>query len=228
MGKLIGRGPAGGTEYPESDGKPMAETDIHRDVMLDLIERLKARYAGRDDVYVSGNLLVYYAEGNPKKCLAPDCFVAFGVPTGRRRTFQSWAEGTYPAVVFEITSRKTKAEDTGKKFRVYRDVWKVRELYYFDPTCDYLDPALVGYRHARGTLKPIRPTLGRLTSTELGITLEADETRLVLRDEASGAELPLPAEAELIRERGAREAAEARLAAVEARLAEIERRLGRN
>ena len=228
MGKRIGRGPAERITYPESDGKPMAETDIHRDVMLDLIERLKARYAGRDDVYVSGNLLVYFAEGNPKKCLAPDCFVAFGVPAGRRRTFQTWAEGTFPSVVFEVTSRKTKAEDTGKKFRLYRDVWKVRELFYFDPTCDYLDPPLIGYRKTRGTLKSIRPTLGRLTSTELGITLEADETRLVLRDEGSGDDLTLPAEAELIRERTVREAAEARLAAVEARLAEIERRLGGN
>jgi len=228
MGKLIGRGPAERITYPESDGKPMAETDIHRDEMIDLIGRLQARYADRDDVYVSGNLLVYYVEGNPKKCLAPDCFVAFGVPTGRRRTFQTWEEGTFPAVVFEITSRKTKGEDTGKKFRLYRDVWKVRELFYFDPTCDYLDPPLVGYRLVRGTLKPIRPTLGRLTSTELGITLEADETRLVLRDEVSGADLLLPAEAELGRERAARAAAETRLAAVESRLAEIERRLAGN
>ena len=225
MGKLVGRKVV---EYPSSDGKPMAETDIHRDVMLDLIERLKARYADRDDVYVSGNLLVYYVERNPKKCLAPDCFVAFGVPAGRRRTFQTWAEGTFPAVVFEITSRKTKAEDTGKKFRLYRDVWKVRELFYFDPTCDYLDPPLVGYRMARGTLKPIRPTHGRLRSTELGITLEADETRLILREEGSGTELLLPAEVEYGRERSAREAAESRLAAVEARLADIERRLAGN
>ena len=228
MGKVLGRGPAERIEYPESDGKPMAETDIHRDVMLELIERLRARYAGRDDVYVSGNLLVYYVEGQPKKCLAPDCFVAFGVPPGRRRTFQTWAEGAFPSVVFEVTSRKTRAEDTGKKYRLYRDVWKVRELFYFDPTGDYLDPSLVGYRLARGTLKPIRPTHGRLVSTELGITLEADETRLILRDEGTGEGLLLPGEAELSQERAARAAAEARLAAVESRLADIERRLAGN
>ena len=27
--------------YPESDGKPMAETDIHRDLMIDMIDMLK-------------------------------------------------------------------------------------------------------------------------------------------------------------------------------------------
>lgn len=200
MGKLIGRGPAERIEYPESDGKPMAETDIHRDVMFDLIERLKARYADRDDVYVSGNLLVYYVEGKPKKCLSPDCFVVFGVPAGRRRTYKTWEEGAIPAVVFEATSRKTKAEDTGKKFQIYQDVWKVPELFLFDPTQDYLETPLMGYRLGRGGYKPIRPTRGRLTSSELGITLEVNETRLVLRDEPSGLELLRAGEAELLAE----------------------------
>ncbi len=195
MGKLIGH--RAGIEYPESDGKPMAETDIHRDVMFNLIERLKARYADRDDVYVSGNLLVYYTEGKPKKCLSPDCFVVFGVPAGRRRTFKTWEEGAFPSVVFEATSRKTKAEDTGKKFQVYQDVWKVRELFLFDPTQDYLESPLMGYRLARGAFKPIRPTRGRMASTELGITLEVNETRLILRDESTGEELLRSGEAEL-------------------------------
>jgi hypothetical protein len=31
-------------EYPISDGKPMAETDLHRDLMFDLIATLKDRY----------------------------------------------------------------------------------------------------------------------------------------------------------------------------------------
>ena len=98
-------------EYPESDGKPMAETDVHRKVMTDLIDRLIARYAHRDDMYVSGNLLVYYFEGKPEKCLAPDCFVVFGVPAGDRRTYKTWEEGKFPDVVFEITSKKTKKEE---------------------------------------------------------------------------------------------------------------------
>jgi hypothetical protein len=92
MDKLLGREPEEEIDYPDSDGKPMAETDVHRDAMFDLIERLKARYAGRDDVYVSGNLFVYYVEKKPTFCLAPDCFVAFGVPNRRRRTFKTWTE----------------------------------------------------------------------------------------------------------------------------------------
>lgn len=181
-------------EYPESDGKPMAETDIHRDIMVDLIYRLKARYEGQD-VYVSGNLLVYYVEGKPGKCLTPDCFVALGVRPFDRRTFKTWEEGKFPDVVFEITSRKTKREDQGSKLRVYQDVWKVKELFMFDPTEDYLEPSLLGYRLVRGEFKQVKPTGGRITSKELGVTLERDGTRLLLRDVTTGEPVLTRAEA---------------------------------
>ena len=44
-------------EYPTSDGRPMAETTLHRKVMTDLIEGLERRYADVPDVWVGGNLL---------------------------------------------------------------------------------------------------------------------------------------------------------------------------
>ena len=46
-------------EYPSSDGEPMAETPLHRDVMLDLIAMQKAHFAAEPDVYVSGNMMMY-------------------------------------------------------------------------------------------------------------------------------------------------------------------------
>ncbi|MDB5308044.1 MAG: hypothetical protein JWO38_2246 [Gemmataceae bacterium] len=52
-------------EYPSSDGKPMAETDLHRKLMNEVIEVLSGHFAGDPDVYVSGNLLAYYEKGNP-------------------------------------------------------------------------------------------------------------------------------------------------------------------
>ena len=70
-------------EYPSSDGKPMAETPVHRDVMIDAIQILKRRYANRSDVYVSGDMLMYYEEGNPRKSVAPDVFVVAGGEQGR-------------------------------------------------------------------------------------------------------------------------------------------------
>jgi hypothetical protein len=58
-------------EYPESDGQPMGETDLHRDAMFRHIELLKRFFAGQD-VYVSGDLLVYYEQGNNQKFIVPN------------------------------------------------------------------------------------------------------------------------------------------------------------
>jgi len=63
--------------YPETDGKPMAETDRHYRLVTNTRFSLEWHFRQRDDVYVSGNLFVYYEEGNPKKCVAPDVFRCF-------------------------------------------------------------------------------------------------------------------------------------------------------
>lgn len=205
-------------EYPSSDGKPMAETDDHRQAMVDLIARLTAHFAGRQDVYVSGNLLVYYEQGNVNRHLAPDCFVVFGVPNHNRDTFRTWDEGTVPSVVFEITSKTTRREDTRLKRAVYQDVWEVDEYFLFDPLEDYLDPSLQGFRRVRGAFQPIRPAKdGSLTSRRLGLTFSRDGARLSLRDPVTG---------ETIRTNEERRAerAEAELARLKAELAALKKK----
>jgi Uma2 family endonuclease len=104
--------------YPESDGKPMGETDRHRDAMVRHIELLKYHYRGQK-VYVSGDLLVYYEEGNSKKYVVPDAFVVKGIEPGRRRIYRIWMEGKAPDVVIETTSRKTMRKDTVVKPALY-------------------------------------------------------------------------------------------------------------
>lgn len=185
--------------YPESDGQPVAETDTHRDLLFGVVARLKAWFAGDPTVYVSGNLFVYYEEGNPLRVLAPDCFVAFGVGNHNRETYKTWEEGRFPAVVFEFTSRSTMREDLRTKLGIYQNVWKVREYFLFDPFEEYLEPSLLGYRMTRGELRPIKPVNGVLTSKTLGITLRRDGTRLILADAATGAELLTKEEAEVAR-----------------------------
>lgn len=180
--------------YPESDGKPMAETDVHRMVLLDVTERLRARYADRTDVYVSGNLFVYYSKGRPRVCVAPDAFVVFGVPNRTRRTYKVWEEKKYPDVVFEFTSARTQDQDLGNKFEIYQDNWKVKEYFLFDPLEEYLDPPLLGYRMVKGELVPIPPVNGIVASKALGITLSRDGSDLILKDAATGERLLTKAE----------------------------------
>ena len=50
----------------------MAENDAQRDAIMYCIGALKIRFGAREDVYVSGDLLIYYEEGNPEASAAPD------------------------------------------------------------------------------------------------------------------------------------------------------------
>lgn len=63
-------------DYPESDGQPMGETEFHRDEMLDLIAALKDRFLEAADVYMAGNLFLYYVEGDRRAVVCPDVFQA--------------------------------------------------------------------------------------------------------------------------------------------------------
>src|SRR5579862_4559533 len=129
--------------YPVSDGKPMAETDKHRELMLYFIEALIHFLINRTQAYVSGNNFLFYEEGNPKARLSPDCYVVFGIEPRLRDSYKAWEEGgKLPAVVFEFTSRKTQKEDTNKKRDLYEQTLQVPEYFLFDPTGDYLEPRL--------------------------------------------------------------------------------------
>jgi Uma2 family endonuclease len=184
-----------GVDYPTSDGKPLAETQTHGQVLIDLITVLQDRFAVDPNVYVSGNLLLFYEEGNRRKHVSPDVFVAFGVPKLPPRDYYLlWKEGKAPDVVIEITSKTTRREDQTKKRLLYRDVLKGPEYLQFDPTEDYLSPSLQGHRLLDGDYVPIAPVAGRVPSARLGLHLERSGTELRLFDPATGRHLPTRAE----------------------------------
>ena len=195
-------------DYPTSDGKPMAETDWHRDLMLDLIETLKIFYAAQKRVYVSGNLLLFYERGNKRRHISPDVFVVKGVPKHDRPNYLLWQEGKGPSLVIELTSSTTRHEDLNRKFRLYQDILEVKEYFLFDPRQDYLDPSEQGYRLRKGVYQPIRAVNGRLPSQVLGLHLERSGEELRLFNPETGQWLPTPAE-QVVLERQARQQAEA-------------------
>ena len=163
-----------GNGYPTSDGKPMAETDYHRELMSTLIDTLKAYYADDPAVYVSGNLLLFYEEKNKRKHVSPDVFVVPGVPKHLRPNYLLWEEGCGPRFVVELTSSSTRKEDTHKKKTLYQNVLKVREYFLFDPLGDYLKPSMQGWRLVRGVYEEIAEVAGRLPSETTGLHLERD------------------------------------------------------
>lgn len=176
--------------YPTSDGRPMAETDWHRILMSALIQTLEAWYAADPQVYVSGNLLLFYEPGNRRRHVSPDVFVVKGVAKHPRPNYLVWEESKGPDMVIELTSSSTRAEDVKKKFRLYQDVLRVREYFLFDPLGDYLDPPLQGYRLSRGKYGPIRAVKGRLPSKVLGLHLERSGDELRLYDPTAKAWVP--------------------------------------
>lgn len=169
-------------DYPTSDGRPMGETDLHRRIMADAIERLSRYFAGQQ-VYVSGNILLFYEQGSPLRHVSPDVLVTNGLAPGDREQYLLWREGRAPDIVIEITSKSTRREDLRQKFALYRDVLRVREYFLYDPCGDYLSPPLQGYRLAGKTYRPVaRDDDGSLVSVELGLTLKAGDAELVLFD----------------------------------------------
>jgi Uma2 family endonuclease len=193
-------------EYATSDGKPMAETDIHYLLMTALRQTLDHFFADEPTIYVSGNLLMYYVRGNNRKHVAPDVFVVKGVEKKTRLYFKTWEERRTPNTVIEITSKTTRKEDIDTKFVLYRDTLKVKEYFLFDPFGDYLKPdRLRGFRLRKGEYEPIALVDGRMPSKELGLHLERSGDDLRLYDPLKNAWLLTPDErAEQERQRAER------------------------
>jgi len=216
-------------EYPESDGKPLGETDAHRREILAIIAMLEQFFAGHANVYVSGNLMLYYEKGNPSAVISPDVFVIKGVPKKERRTYKLWEEHKPPVAVFEITSRSTRLEDKGTKRELFA-MLRVREYFLFDPLSEYLKPPLQGFRLAGDEFFQIDPDPdGALASQELGLRLLHDGSYLRLIDSATGQPLLRPSELDGARraEAEARRAAEARAQAAEQEVERLRAELAR-
>ncbi len=211
-------------DYPERDGKPLGETDAHRREITQIIEILEDYYQATADVYISGNLMFYYAEGNPRAVVSPDVFVVKGVPKGLRRIYKLWEEGHSPVAVFEITSRSTRREDKNTKRALYATMG-IREYFMFDPLLEYLKPPLQGFRLVGEEYVSIEPEAdGALVSTELGLRLYQEDSFLRLIDLSTGQPLLRPPELNNARraaEEHARGEAAARLAAEERVHAEV-------
>ena len=248
--------PSAAVEYPSGDGKPMAENDAQLAAILYGIGALRVYYRDRTDIYVSGDLLMYYEEGNPRVSVAPDVFVVFGVEARMRMHYLVWEEGKAPDFVLEVASESTWREDLGWKRDLYARLG-VKEYWQYDPTGEYLSPVLQGLRLAGDAyvrqLAVASPDGAlTLTSETLGLELRAQGGEMRFRDPATGQALlshgelaaalrdesaARQAEAAAHREaesradvaavRAGRQAETNALRAAEARIAELEELLGK-
>jgi Uma2 family endonuclease len=174
------------SEYPTGDGKPMAETPFHGEIMFGLRQILQDHFAEDPMVYVSGNLMMYYVKNNKRRHVSPDLFFVRGIPNTDRKCYFVWEEGKGPDVVFEISSKTTTKTDTGTKRLLYQNILRVPEYFLFDPYEEYLSPSLQGYRLLNGVYVPIQPDHGWLFSQELGLRMGRHGLMLRFYDPATG------------------------------------------
>jgi Uma2 family endonuclease len=218
--------------YPDSDGQPL-ESEIHRDLMHELIGAVKWHFRDRPDLYASGNLFIYYEKGNPRKSIGPDFFAVRGVPKHRRRVYKLWEEGKGPELVVELTSPTTYVEDLETKRERYEQLG-VLEYFIFDPLVEpdepHFEPQMRGYRRRGGRFEleePRRLEGGSLSlhSEVLGLDLVGRDDRVGWVDPSSGEPLLVPQKAvEALEEEKRRARAERRRARAEKRRAAAERR----
>ena len=221
-------------DYPDSDGLPMAENEAQFWPILYVGAALDRYFQARDDVYVVGNLLLYYQEGNPRqgdfgKSVSPDLMVVLGAPKHVRSSYRLWEEPKAPDFVLEIASESTYRVDQVRKRAIYADIG-VSEYWQIDPVGSYLRPPLQGFRLVGGRYESIvnvEGAGGALTarSDVLGLALHLNPSaplREVFRfyDPVRGEPLRSLREAEQEREE-----AEAQLGQTEGRLRQTQDQL---
>jgi len=144
----------------------MAETLANKIQMVDLQYSLRGLFArqGRARVAVGGNQFVYYNRHNGRENVSPDVYVVFDVTPPPPPKWQTWVEGKFPDIVFEITSPSTQDVDVSAeprgKLRLYAEQG-AREYYIYDPQQEMI-PVFRGYELREGRMEslPLLPSGG--------------------------------------------------------------------
>ena len=168
MERRIGTAPT--LVYPESDGEPMAETPKHQQVMIDCMDMMRSHFRGVVDVYIAGNMLLYYEEGNPRKSVSPDVFMVRGLSKKELRTYKTWEQPSTLDFVLEVASPSTYTRDFNEKMEIYAKILQVKEYCIYDPYHE-IQPSFVGFRLVGDTYQEIAFVEGRLPCETLGLEL---------------------------------------------------------
>jgi Uma2 family endonuclease len=167
--------PAPEIDYPEDDGKPLAENTRQFRWIMTIQGGIDSLFAHDPNVFVAGDLLWYPVEGDNTTCTAPDVMVVFDRPRGDRRSYQQWHEnGMGPQVVFEILSPGNRGAELMRKYRFYQR-FGVEEYYTYDPD----NGELSGWLRAAEEFREILPMNGWI-SPRLGVRFEHVDGELQL------------------------------------------------
>lgn len=199
--------------------EPPLESDLHRDQIALLLECLKWLWQDRNNFYASGNLTIYYSEDKitNRDFRGPDFFVVLGADNHPRRSWMTWVEGgRYPNVIIELLSRSTAQVDRQDKKRLYQDIFRTPEYFWFHPeTMEFKGFELVG-----GQYQALEPhENGHLWSEQLQLFIGVQNHQL--RYFTSDGILVPTASERAESERLAKEKSQAQVDALKAKLQEL-------
>lgn len=216
--------------YPDSDGEPMAASDLHRDRLIWALQSLETHFAPQPEVYISGDILMYYEKGVPRRVVAPDVLVVFGIGQGPRRTYKVWEEGKTPDFVMEFSSESTYQNDLSGKRDLYAELG-IQDYFLYDAEGLYLPSPLMGFQLVEGVYVEVPVgVVGGLHSPVLGLDFHVQDEGLGIYDPVVRGWLQTRAEQEAVARQTAEtraEVAEARAEQAEAEAAELREQLAR-
>ena len=148
--------------YPFTDDMPMDDGQYQVPIYMDVVTSFRLQFSEVPRSRVHGNVFIYFAEGDPLRRVAPDCFVLFDLsPEGeasikRHNTYLVWEVGKPPDFVLEIGSPSTVYEDLYTKRDIYA-MMGVREYWRYDQMGGtfYGEP-LVGERLVNGEYQRLK------------------------------------------------------------------------
>ncbi|CAN5585434.1 Uma2 family endonuclease [soil metagenome] len=170
--------------YPSTVENYMPESELHFWLISHLAQVLHLFFTSQKDVHVSGDLMFYYQKGNPRKFVAPDVMVLFGVDKQPRRIYKLWEEQVVPSLIIEIASGSTWREDLEKKYDLYESLG-VKEYYIFDPEYKYLPSPFIAFHSKNYQFVSIETEQNRVFSPVLNLELvNTGETLRLFNPEA--------------------------------------------
>ena len=142
--------------YPETDGMPLPDGEFQAPIYVSIQSTLRSHFKRIRGARVNGDTFIYYIEGNPRRFVSPDCYVAINLSDDaidsieRNNVYLLWEVGKAPDFILEIASPSTANTDRGRKRDLYADLG-VSEYWRYDSTGgDFYGEPLVGERLVDG------------------------------------------------------------------------------